>query len=108
MPKIEKIGDFEVGQRVLVGRNGRADYGENKGLFAEEEKATVRFFYASDLDGSEWIYVELDRALYHHPRYDGVGNERRGDPCLGPFAFRPSAVRRISAEVEDAVAIVEG
>ena len=87
MPRIDQIGDLAVGQRVLVGRRGRGDY-EGRALFHEREEAVIKWFYASDVDGSQWVYVELDRPLFHHPRTDAMGNTRPGDPCFGPFEDR--------------------
>ena len=106
MPRIEKVANFEVGQKVLVGRGGRGDF-EARALFADEEEATIRWFYQSDVDGSKWAYVDLERPLFFHPRTDVLDRTVRGNPCVGPFAFRPEDIRAAArpAEAEDAMPV---
>jgi len=90
MPRIDSVEGFNVGDRVTItSTNSRRPY-ESKGSFNANEPATVAWFYASDANGEEFVYVTLDRPIGYQPATDAMGYPTKGDPIFGPFAFAAS------------------
>lgn len=91
------IEGYEKGQpvEVVAGSEGNANLVGKSGV--------VSFCYASDVDGSPWVYVTVD-AVYGK---DEEGEDVLLSPGARTFAFRPDDLEAVDDEKGDADVDVE-